>query len=96
MMLCISTKNRGLAVVSGAEMESAEGDGPRRRMRRRKNIESDLGQLPDAIWLLIVVVNDPISLFEALEPSAIPQNGKICAHELCLVIIHSETLQCHV
>jgi hypothetical protein len=73
-------------------MESAEADLPRRRRRRRKDIESDLGQLPDAISLLIIVVRDTISLFEALEPSAIPQNDKICAHELCLVIIHSETL----
>jgi hypothetical protein len=56
----------------GAEMESAEVDGPRRRRWRRKNIESDLGQLPDAISLLIVVVHDTISLFEALEPFAIP------------------------
>jgi hypothetical protein len=92
----ISTKNSGLAVVNGAEMESADADGPRRRRRRRKDIELDLRQLPDAISLLIVVVHDTIGLFEALEPSAIPQNGKICAHELCLVMIHSETLQCHV
>jgi hypothetical protein len=71
LMLCISTKKRGLAVVSGAEIESAQADGPRRRRRRRKDIESDLGQLPDAISLLIVVIRDTISLFEALEPAAI-------------------------
>jgi hypothetical protein len=95
-MLCISTKKRGLAVVSGAEIESAQADGPRRRRRRRKDIESDLGQLPDAISLLIVVIRDTISLFEALEPAAISENGKVCAHELCLVLILCETLRCNV
>jgi hypothetical protein len=43
-------------------------------------VESDLWQLPDAMSLLINVVNDIISQFDALGPFAVTQNGKISAH----------------
>jgi hypothetical protein len=81
MILKISTKNCGLAGFNGAEMESAKAAGPQPGRQQREAHRIGAVELPVAILRLIIVLHDLLSLFDALGPFAVPQNGKISAQD---------------